>query len=165
MLQTEAPIVDFAGRSPTVTCPTTATSDRACDLNGSKPNKVKIAFVESGSDNYAFAVSGTRRQYAATVNPDSAPGELPRLLALSATSGCGGLALSTPGNGSVTVNGGDVIVNSTCQPAVQRSGNGVITIPDGGMQIVAPGTCSGCATAPTAAPDPRTGSVPRPRHP
>ena len=159
-LQAEAPVVHFAGPQPTVTCPTTATPTAACDLNGSKPNKVKIAFVESGDDSYTFAVSGTRRQYALPGEPQAA-GELPRLLALSGSTGCGGLALSTQGNGGLTVNGGDVIVNSTCQPAVQRSGNGVISIPDGGMQIVAPGTCSGCATAPSSrqipVPDPFLG--------
>ena len=156
-LQAQAPLVHFVGPAPDVTCPTTAAPTAACSPPAT-PNKVKIAFTESGSDHYTFAVSGARRRFAATLNPNSVPADLPRLLALSASSGCGGLALATTGNGSLTVNDGDVIVNSRCQPAVQRSGNGVLAIPNGGMQIVSPGSCSGCASTPT----PRLIPVPDP---
>jgi prepilin-type N-terminal cleavage/methylation domain-containing protein len=138
----DAPIVHFAGAAPAVTC----IDPSSCGA-GSKPNKVKLSFTEhntvSNANDYTFAVSGTRRQYAGAGDP-ALPGGLPRLLALSSGSGCGGLALSTTGNGSLTVNDGDVIVDSTCTPAVQRSGNGSFGIPSGDLQIVSPGTCSGC---------------------
>jgi hypothetical protein len=157
-LLSEAPIVHFAGPQPLVTCPPVACDPAATP----RPNKVKITFTEhnpvSSSDDYPFAVSGTRRQYAGDLTTLPSPGDLPRLLALAGSSGCGGLALATTGNGSLTVNGGDIIVNSTCQPAVQRSGNGLLSTPSGGLQIVAPGTCSGC----TQSPIPRVTPVPDP---
>lgn len=162
-LQNQATIVHFAGPVPTVTCPTSGNPAAACDpVIVPKPNRVKISFTDHnnvlGTNDYTFDVSGARRGYAGAGSP-AQPGELPRLLALAGASGCGGvLNVSTSPGGSLTVNGGDVIVNSTCQPAVQFGGNGNLSIPSGTLQIVSPGTCSACATSPT----PRTTSVPDP---
>jgi hypothetical protein len=162
----DAPIVHFAGKAPDPHCYDEAQVEVAC-TPGLKPNKVNLSFTEhnplSNSNDYTFAVSGTRRQYAGAGNPPN-PGDLPRLLALSNGVGCGGLALATTGNGSLTVNDGDVIVDSTCTPAVQRSGNGSFGIPSGSLQIVSPGTCSGCSQAPVSrllpVPDPFGGLSP-----
>jgi prepilin-type N-terminal cleavage/methylation domain-containing protein len=169
-LQTEATLVKFAGPTPAVTCPTSANPGANCDpLNTPKPNRVKISFTDHnnvlGTDDYSFDVTGARRGYAGPGSPGPI-GAFPPLLAL-AGSGCGGtLNVSTSPGGSLTVNGGDAIVNSTCQPAVQFGGNGTLSItkPGSALQIASPGTCSGgsCSTntvtpRPAPVPDPFAG--------
>jgi prepilin-type N-terminal cleavage/methylation domain-containing protein len=150
---TDVALVHFGGASPTASC-----DGGACNPGTTpKPNKVKITVNEhnsvKGSDDYSYSLTGVRRSYAGAGDPP-APGGLPHLLAL----GGSGLELAIVGNGSLTVNG-DVIVNSTSQPAVTRTGNG--TFGYGTLEIVSPGTCSGCASTPTSranpVPDPFAG--------
>jgi prepilin-type N-terminal cleavage/methylation domain-containing protein len=149
-LVTDVAIVHFGGASPTASC-----DGAACNPGTTpKPNKVKITVHENnpvnGSDDYSYSLTGVRRSYAGAGDPPG-PGGLPHLLAL----GGSGLELAIAGNGSLTVNG-DAIVNSTSKPAVTRNGNGVFGY--GSLQIVSPGTCSGCPSTPM----PRANPVPDP---
>jgi prepilin-type N-terminal cleavage/methylation domain-containing protein len=143
-------LVHFAGASPTASC-----DGAACNPGTApKPNKVKFTVNEhnsvKGSDDYTYSLTGTRRSYAGAGDPP-APGPLPKLLAL----GGSGLELAIAGNGRLDVNG-DVIVNSTSKPAVTRNGNGAFGYDS--LEIVSPGTCSGCPSTPT----PRVNPVPDP---
>jgi hypothetical protein len=159
-LVSQAPVVHFAGTQPVVTCPTSASPGAACDpAVNPMPTKVKVAFVDhnavSGSDDYAFAISGTRRNYLDPTSPSGPISGYPPLLTLS-----GGIAIDTSGGHTgLHVGGGNVVVNSSANGAA--SVNSQFTLDPGyNLRLLTGGTCSGCpsgittVTSPTPLPDP-----------
>lgn len=68
------------------------------------------------------------------------------------TLGSGGLSADSTGGGTLNVNG-TVFVNSTASPAVKRTNNATLNA-SGGIQIVSPGTCTGCTSTARALPMP-----------
>jgi prepilin-type N-terminal cleavage/methylation domain-containing protein len=146
-------LVHYAGAAPTVQC-----DGVACNPGTQpRPNKVEMTIVERndvlGTNDFTYTLRGTRRIYPAGATPPN-PTAFPPLLGLNLT----GPGVSVSGNGGLNVGGG-IIVNSSSTPSVQRSGGG--TLAYGSLQIVSPGSCSGCPSSPGgrlfAVPDPLAG--------
>jgi hypothetical protein len=111
-----------------------------------------VKLTVTAADGYTYSLSASRRIYAGAGNPPN-PGPGPQLLTL----GGGGLSASSSGGGSLTVNG-KVVVNSSGNPAVRRTNNAALNA-SGGIEIVSPGTCSGCTATSRSLPlaDPYAG--------
>ena len=127
-LVSQAPVVHFAGSQPVVTCPTGASPAAGCDpATNPRPTKVKVAFVDhnavTGTDDYTFAISGTRRNYDDPTSPPSGVSGYPPLLTLS-----GGVAIDTSGGHTGlhvgSENGRGNVVANTSTPGGVSVNNG-----------------------------------------
>ena len=159
-LVSQAPVVHFAGSQPVVTCPTGASPTAGCDPAANpRPTKVKVAFVDhnavTGSDEYTFAISGTRRNYDDPTSPPFGVSGYPPLLTLS-----GGVAIDTSGGHTgLHVGGGNVVAN-TSTPGGVSVNNSFTLDPGYQLQLLTGGSCNNCpagittVTSPTPLQDP-----------
>jgi prepilin-type N-terminal cleavage/methylation domain-containing protein len=144
---TDAILAHYAGNAaPVATC-----DGAACNPGGApRPNVVKITVT--APDGYTYALSGSRRSYAAAASP---PNPAPYgVLAL----GSGALTLSGKSTMNVT---GPLIVNSQI-PGGAVNLSGLAKLNSSLFQIVTPGSCTGCAGRATPSPTPRADVVPDP---
>jgi prepilin-type N-terminal cleavage/methylation domain-containing protein len=157
---TDITLVHFAGGAP----PCTKVDGGACAPTPAPAaptfRTVKIDFTESGTDNYQYSLSGSRRVFVngGLINP---PAPAPYgVLALG--SGTGGLQL-LGGNANLNVKG-PILVNSGVPGAVVNQanpGNGIHAT--GVFQIVQGGTCPNCNSGNTSPlPTTRTQPIPDP---
>ena len=159
-LVSQAPVVHFAGSQPVVTCPTGASPTAGCDPAANpRPTKVKVAFVDHnaviGTDDYTFAISGTRRNYDDPTSPPFGVSGYPPLLTLS-----GGVAIDTSGGHTgLHVGGGNVVAN-TSTPGGVSVNNSFTLDPGYQLQLLTGGSCSNSpagittVTSPTPLQDP-----------